>query len=167
MRRFSLEQILFFILLCLMIFACGPESASEPEIEPELEAAAEHGLAERAEATSEMAREGAADAWNAVQDLYEQAKEAGETVPDDIVEWTRQDVQKIGTWEYRIEHVAADRVEMQATLNQWGKDRWEAYWVERDATGYTLHLKRSARSYLRLIPIGDLLKAIPGAGGDG
>ena len=123
---------------------------------------------ERLGASANEARERAAakanEAWAAIQELYEQAKDAGETVPDDVVEWTKADIGRIGDWEYRIESLPADREQMQTQLNEWGQDRWEAYWVELDASGYTVHLKRPARSYLRMIPVGDVLKVLPSGG---
>ena len=40
--------------------------------------------------------------WSQIQQLYDRAKAAGEQVPGSVVEWVRQDLEKIGDWEYRV-----------------------------------------------------------------
>ena len=37
-----------------------------------------------------------------VRELYQQARESGQQVPKDALEWARQDLHRIGDWEYRI-----------------------------------------------------------------
>ena len=127
------------------------------------------GETEPGEGAAEYAREQGAAAWQALGDLYDEAKEAGdEAAPDGIVEWVKDDIAVIGDWEYRVEDVPSDRAEMLKKLNEWGAERWEVYWVEKrvekSSTVYTLHLKRAGRSYLRMIPVGSVLPALPGGG---
>jgi hypothetical protein len=100
--------------------------------------------------------------WMLVHDLYKRAKESGEGVPADINDWVKQDIQKIGAWDYKIVTVDTnDPNAITEKLNALGRDRWECYWLENTETGKRCYLKKSARSYLRLIPAGDLLKLIP------
>jgi hypothetical protein len=108
------------------------------------------------------ATEAARDAWRQIEDLYQRAVERGEKVPDDVAEWAREDLRRIGRWEYRIEKFAhADDEALEAHLNRLGRERWECYWLRPEADGTTLFLKRPARSYLRQIPVSDLLRLLP------
>jgi Na+(H+)/acetate symporter ActP len=75
--------------------------------------------AEKLEVESTPNREGPTEedkrpAWQKVKDLYEKAKESGDYVPDDIVEWARQDIRKLGAWEYKI--VVLDQTQARARL---------------------------------------------------
>ena len=110
----------------------------------------------------------ATQAWKEIEKLYEKAKEAGDTTPGDVVDWAKRDIQRIGDWEYRVVTVATAGDDVfEKRFNELGRDRWEIFWVERFQEGnLRLFLKRPARSYLKLIPLSDLSKLVPG-GGDG
>jgi len=100
--------------------------------------------------------------WKLVRDLYKRAKESGESVPADINDWVKQDIRKIGAWDYKIVTVETNDPDvLTETLNALGRERWECYWLEDTEKGKRCYLKKSARSYLRLIPAGDLFKLIP------
>ena len=106
--------------------------------------------------------------WRRVKELYEKAKEAGEQVPEDVVEWVKQDIRKIGTWEYKIVLIDDTNArEVENTLNKLGAERWECFWVEEGKGGKRFYLKKVRRSYLRTVPTGEILKLIPldGSGG--
>jgi hypothetical protein len=160
-------------LASALCVACGGEPspagaaqapASGEGARPATEAA-ERGALERLWETAGGAREAASEATDSararIEELYRQAREAGENVPQDVMGWTLQDIARIGTWEYRIERIPGEPGEVQAALNALGAERWEAYWVERDSAGLTVHLKRRTRSYLERVPIGDLLRLVP------
>ena len=102
-----------------------------------------------------------------VQRLYEQAKAAGEKVPGSISEWVKEDLSRIGAWEYRIETLDTAKVDqLQARLNELGNERWDVFWVspEKKGTQARFYFKRPSRSYLRAIPVGDILKLVPTGG---
>ena len=83
--------------------------------------------------------------------LYEKAKEAGEQVPEDVLEWAKSDLKKIGTWDYKIVSFSSESEE--AILNELkrlGSQRWECFWVEPIPGGKRFYLKRAARSYLQV-----------------
>ena len=113
------------------------------------------GCSEKEPGTGDK-RSPAAQAWKEIEKLYEKAKEeAGDTTPGDIVDWAKEDIQRIGDWEYRVVTVAAagDDVLVER-FNELGRDRWEIFWVERFQGGrLRLFLKRPARSYLKSIPL--------------
>ncbi len=101
--------------------------------------------------------------WKKARELYEKAKESGEKVPEDIKDWIKEDINKIGTWEYKIAFLDAES-NLEKELNKLGKDRWECFWIEKRENGLKLFLKRPVRSYLKTIPTKHLLKLIPQGG---
>lgn len=106
--------------------------------------------------------------WEQILAWYEEAKEKGEKVPSDVYAWIEQDLQRGGAWEYRIVRLADDSDEgLEAELNRLGAERWEVTWMERDKRELRLFLKRPGSSYLRNIPIPDLLRFLPLGSGDG
>jgi hypothetical protein len=115
----------------------------------------------------EMFRRDTNETWKIVQKLYETAKENGEEVPKDVMEWAKQDIKKIGSWEYKIVYLTTTNPRhIETELNKYGSQRWECYWVEETKAGRNFYLKKAGRSYLRLIPAGDLLRLIPSGGAD-
>ncbi len=101
--------------------------------------------------------------WMRAKELYEKAKQSGEKVPDDIKDWIREDIKKIGTWEYKIVFLDAES-NLEEELKKLGKERWECFWIERRENGLSLFLKRPIKSYLKAIPAKRLLKLIPQGG---
>ena len=98
-----------------------------------------------------------------VEQLYESAIEAGETASSDAIEWAREDIQKIGDWEYRVVTLPAlSDSALEEKLNELGSERWETFWVERTGSSLRLLLKRPARSYLKSIRVSDLARILPG-----
>ena len=71
-----------------------------------------------------------------IQDLYRQSLESGHQVPKDALEWARQDLLKIGDWEYRIVDVEGSSAKVrQDRLNELGAERWEAF-LDRSYSGW-------------------------------
>ncbi len=98
--------------------------------------------------------------WKKAKDIYEKTKETGEKVPEDIKDWIKEDIKKIGTWEYKI--VFLDTVSnLEEELNKLGKERWECFWIDKRENGFKLFLKSPVKSYLKAIPAKYLLKFIP------
>lgn len=98
-----------------------------------------------------------------VRYFYDRAKEAGEQVPADLMEWAQEDIGQKGSWEYRvIEFETHDAEVLEKHLNSLGAGRWECFWIEDTDAGKRFYLKKAGRSYLRSIPYGDLLKLLPG-----
>ena len=95
--------------------------------------------------------------------FYDQAKEAGEQVPADLMVWAREDIGQSGAWEYRVLEVKTKDAEaLEKHLNGLCSKRWECFWIEETDTGRRYFLKKAGRSYLKNIPYGDLLKLLPG-----
>jgi len=130
------------VVCAVILAAIGMSLGTEPE-KPGSEA--EAGLTEQ------------------VRELYEKAKEMGADVPADLYEWVKQDIQNIGDWEYQVLELGSGSQAVQARLNDLGNERWELVWVERDGEALRLYLKRPVRSYLRQIPLSQLLKMLSGS----
>lgn len=107
---------------------------------------------------------GESGVWNEVVRLYESAKEKGEQVPKNVYEWAREDLQRHGTWEYHVVEVSDAAIEKR--LNTLGAERWECIWIQPAGKQLRLVLKRPVRSYLRNLPLSQVLKLLPGGGSD-
>ena len=102
-----------------------------------------------------------------VRGLYEQARESGQQVPKDALEWAQQDLRRIGDWEYRIVDLPReDPASRQARLNELGSERWEAFWMEPAGEGIRVYLKRRSRSWMEKIPLSELRRLWPAGGGE-
>lgn len=100
-----------------------------------------------------------------VKDLYEKAK--GTSDPSNAVDWAKDDIKKIGDWEYKIVVIAdLETASLEQQLNELGEDRWEVFWVQPSRTETRFFLKRTARSYLRHIPLSELGKILTPEGGE-
>ena len=114
-------------------------------------------------AAEEAAAEEDAGLWEQIQEWYQIAKEKGERVPSDIYDWVKQDIERIGDWEYRVVEVPAAALE--GELNTMGRDRWECIWIQPNGDRARLVFKRPVRSYLRNVSPEDLMKLVGGASG--
>ena len=123
------------------------------------------GVAAQDDAPAEAEAE--SDIWAEIQALYERARETGEQVPGDIADWLKEDLDRIGDWEYRLLSVSSFSDEtVEAKLNDLGAERWECFAVLHEGGRTRLFLKRPARSYLKHIPVTDLWKLVPTGGDD-
>lgn len=102
-------------------------------------------------AQDEPPEEDEASTWSEVREAYEKAKKramaVGESVPDRIPSWVKEDLENAGDWEYRV--VEAPKDELEATLNQLGAERWECFSVESGGKTSRMVFKRRKRSRLR------------------
>lgn len=100
-----------------------------------------------------------------VRDLYDRAREAGDEVPGDVVEWAQEDVARIGDWEYRVVRVQDEGdAALEERLGELGDERWQVFWLESRGDAYRVFLKRPARSYLQRVPLSDLRRLVPSGG---
>ena len=103
--------------------------------------------------------------YSLLKEFYEKAKAAGEQVPEDILEWAKSDVKKIGTWDYKIVLFSIESEEaILNELNRLGSQRWECFWVEPIPGGKRFYMKRAARSYLQIAGGASKFVPIPGSG---
>ena len=88
--------------------------------------------------------------YEKLQESYDKLRERA---PDDVVEWAKEDFESFGDWEYKV-LVLDDPTKIETELNALGKERWEAFWVERHGQSLHVFLKRPTKSYLQAIPFG-------------
>ena len=107
--------------------------------------------------------------WTQVLALYDEARGTGETVAEDVYEWAREDMQSIGDWEYKVKYFPnPNHIALEKQLNELGTDRWEVVWIDRQGPNLIVTLKRSSRTWLNKLPLGQLLKlAAPGGDSGG
>ena len=97
-----------------------------------------------------------------LQKFYEEAKA---NAPNDPIAWAKEDLQRAGDWEYRVVAVSAGQAKTtEDKLNEFGRERWEVFWVREQAGSMTIFMKRPARSYLMSAPLSEIGKAVSGAG---
>ena len=123
--------------------------------------------AEPATAPPEQAAQSApVQVTSRLKDLYERAKRAGESVPDNVMDWARADIERIGDWDYTIATMQKDTDgNIQARLQSLGSNRWECFWIEQVPDGQRYYFKRPQRSFLRIA--GEAAKYIPTSPGGG
>lgn len=139
------QSVFLHLLLAAVLAGCAP--AQDPPASPDDRVAV---LKER------------------VRELYRQARESGQKVPKDALEWARQDLHRIGDWEYRVVDLPPEGPQArQARLNELGSERWEAFWMEPAGDGIRVYLKRRSRSWLEKLPLSELRRLVPSGGGGG
>ncbi len=97
-------------------------------------------------------------------ELYERALKAGEKIkiPDDVLARAKEEIKRIGTWEYRVMTLSAPQdTTLEQRLNELGQKRWDCHATSRGQEGVRLVCKRPVRSYLKNIAVTDLLRLIP------
>ena len=101
--------------------------------------------------------------WERLRRLYEQARAAGDDASGSFYEWAREDVGRIGDWQYRIVDLpATSTTRLERKLGKFGESRWEVFWVESRGDRLRFFMKRPARSYLGSVPAGQLKRLLPG-----
>jgi hypothetical protein len=88
-------------------------------------------------------------AMEEVQRLYQQAKAAGDKVPGDLLEWAREDLARAGRWEYKVLEQDGDPGDMESSLNEHGRERWECLSLTREKKKWVAVLKRPMGSRLQ------------------
>ena len=97
-------------------------------------------------------------AW--VGDMFQSLKSRGLTTADNVSDWVTDDFKSMGGWEYKIVEGLPDEEKM----NELGGSRWECFHVAPPTLAHgpmVFFYKRQKRSYLRNIPMKDLLKLMP------
>lgn len=146
----------------LSVFALAALCASPLSVSAQEPESKSKGYWERAkEAFEQLDRKRALEE---TQRLYQQAKAAGERVPADLLEWAREDLSRIGRWEYRVAVLEGDPAEVETRLNDHGRDRWECVTLSREKGKWVAILKRPMGSrlhhYFGYISPSDILRLL-------
>ncbi len=116
--------------------------------------------------TGEAAGGTADDTMNWAHDTFVMLKGKGETASDNALDWLKDDWNAMNSWEYSVvsisaEDLASDPSLLESKLNESGKLRWECFHVSDNSTGMKFFMKRQKKSYLKNIPLKDLMKLVP------
>jgi hypothetical protein len=101
-----------------------------------------------------------------IRELYEQAKASGERVPADLWAWVREDLARVGAWEYRVVRMqGAEPPQLEAELNTLGRERWECVAISpgKEPKDLVLVFKRPMKTYLGQLNVRDVLRVLPGS----
>lgn len=178
-------SVLFGFGCILVMFVCGcdklgttPDPASIPvsdadevvspqlaeqqaEAEPGQAAAEESGVIDSVTGlfgdAADAGMNAASDSADYVGDLFHSLKDQGLTTADDTKQWVQEDFQAMGAWEYKVVVLSDSPEDIEQKLNELGKNRWECF----EVSDRTFFFKRSRKSYLRNIPMKDLIKFVP------
>ncbi|QEG23872.1 hypothetical protein [Mariniblastus fucicola] len=106
------------------------------------------------------------DTMKWANEMYKSLSESGMTTTTNVKDWVAEDWSNINAWEYQVVTVeSAQLVEnpgiLQEKMNEAGKLRWECFHVS-DGPGATMfYFKRRKRSYMKNLPLKDMLKLVP------
>jgi hypothetical protein len=103
---------------------------------------------------------------------FELLKKQGATTAGSVQEWAMEDYQAMGAWEYKVVPLlpTTEHEQTESELNKLGADRWECFSVvppTEPGTPCLYYLKREKKSYLKSLPMKDLMRLVPLMGGDG
>jgi hypothetical protein len=104
----------------------------------------------------------AEDTMKWATDTYQSLRDNGMTTAGSATEWVTEDWNKMGSWEYKVVDVGLMKsADIEKRLNELGAQRWECYHVSVGPSGQTMYFKKPAKSYLKHIPLRDVMKLIP------
>jgi hypothetical protein len=119
-------------------------------------------IAGASDATGQTAE--ATSKW--IADTYKTLKDSGMTTADSAQEWLREDWKNIGAWDYKVIIMPIvtspeSAAEVEKQLNELGSERWQCFNVSPNATGTVMYFKRSKESYMKHVPLKDVLHFVP------
>jgi hypothetical protein len=104
----------------------------------------------------------AGEALKQLTTAYEAARDQGAEHTENITEWVKDDWNGMSAWEYKIINVdSEDMANLETKLNEVGKQRWDCFHVSEGAGNTKFFMKRHRKSYLKNIPLKDLLILVP------
>lgn len=102
------------------------------------------------------------DTLKSINDLYQSLSDQGLTQAKSASEFVKNDWNGMNAWEYKVLDVAsADLAGLETKLNEVGKERWDCFHVSESGASTKFYLKRQKKSYLKNIPLKDLLILVP------
>ena len=112
---------------------------------------------------AESASEAANDTMEWANSTYKYLKDQGLTTANSASQWLADDYQNMGAWQYKVATFSVDGEDIEKRLNELGRVGWECFDVDpaMGNSGKVYYFKRRARSYLRNVPLRDLLKLAP------
>lgn len=124
-------------------------------------------LSDAGETTSQTAD----DSMKWVEEAYNSLSKRGLTSAKSASDWLKNDWNSMNTWEYQVLFVSAEEMSstpdvLESKLNEAGARRWECFSVSENKTGIKFFMKRQKKSYLKNVPLKDMMKLVPLLDGD-
>jgi hypothetical protein len=112
------------------------------------------------------------DSLEWLNDTYKSLSDQGLTTAKDAGSWVTEDWNSMGAWEYKVVSLTSAQIfedpsVLEATLNENGKSRWDCFHITEGPGGSKFYMKRQKRSYLKNLPLKDVLKLVPLLNTDG
>lgn len=111
--------------------------------------------------------------WDRAKQAYEELTAKDRDLSEETKNWVKEDFERIGKWEYRVEEVpitgayaVAVAGLIQSKLNEMGKDRWECFFVRETEHSIMLIFKRPTISYIQRAARLDWSRFIGGSEGE-
>ena len=135
----------------------GQAKESAPSLED-----AKKWLSDAGDATGQTAD----DTMKWVNDAYKSLSDNGMTTAKNAKDWVAEDWNSINAWEYKVVSVNMTELSdnpniLEETLNANGKLRWECFHVSDNSGTTRFYMKRHKKSFLKNVPLKDMLKLIP------
>ena len=178
---FALESTMFrfalpgLAVITLSLAGCASEPAAPANgvaaaAQQEKESGGMASLAQKAKNmisdASDATSQTADDTMDWVNEMYKSLSDRGLTSANNAGDWVAQDWNAINAWEYKVvnvdhKQIAENPEVLSEQLNENGKHRWECFHVSDVNSGTIFYMKRQKKSYLRNIPLKDMMKLIP------
>jgi hypothetical protein len=101
----------------------------------------------------------------AIKEYYEDSKETTAEMSKEAYEWLKDDISRIGGWDYHVLSVSDQSdEEIQNTLATMGAERWNLVSAVAHDGRIVFILKRPQKSYVNVLPAKDVLKLMSDQG---
>ena len=105
-------------------------------------------IQDKVQASFESSKQATMNVGKKIQDIFQLAKGQGSTTANNVLDFVKEDIARLGTWQYTSRTVTHENPqEVVSILNRLGKDKWECFWVDKQATQTTLYFKKPPKSY--------------------
>jgi hypothetical protein len=147
------------VCLALSVMFVSPGATEEPKTESK-------PLDEQSPTAESEAARYMEEIKNRYSEMTSLAKKHGD-VPQEALDWFKQDIQNISTWDYKILELSlSDGEKAEHELNQLGAERWEVIAAITTSQGERVLLKRARKSYLKSLPVKDILRLMQNDGNE-
>jgi hypothetical protein len=103
------------------------------------------------------------DTMNWVNEMYKSLSDRGLTSAKSAGDWVAEDWNSMNAWEYKVVRMGDEQTPeiLAEKLNESGKNRWDCFHVSETTSGTTFYMKRQKKSFLKNVPLKDMMKLIP------
>ena len=90
--------------------------------------------------------------WEQAKKMYEELISEDRNLKEESKQWLSDDISRIGDWQYEVLVIdESDPIKITETLNQFGEERWECFFVDELDGKLAFYFKKERISYLQKI----------------